>query len=211
MSNPDDVPQGAISSVPMPQTTALLLSTLAELHRQESGAEEDVYRTLPFFGTALGLVVAALAYAGGRLPRWPELASDRAVIASAVGGTLLGMAAVEAVLVVVLLFRAVTRRPYQRLGPEQQLCDRVSELQAYYDAHGTAAAGRDQEVSGDFQQALIASYTKVTPINRAFNARRYKLRSWAAINLLGALMFALMATIVIFGADKMGYLPKGAS
>lgn len=210
MAAQDDIPQDTSSPVPMPQTTALLLNTLAELHRQETGAEEDVYRTLPFFGTALGFVVAALAYAGGRLPRWPELASSKAVIASAIAGSLLGLAAIQAICVVVLLFRAVTRRPYQRIGPEQPLCDRVTELRAYYDALNTTADCRDREVAGDFQQALIESYTKVTPINRAFNARRYKLRSWAAINLLGSLMFALLATIVIFGADKMGYLPKVA-
>lgn len=46
----------------MPETTALPLAPLADLHRNEVTAEEDVYRTLPFVGAALGAdVVAVLA------------------------------------------------------------------------------------------------------------------------------------------------------
>jgi hypothetical protein len=56
-----------------PEAAALLLATFAELYRQEIGAEEDVHRALPFFGTALGIVVGTLAYAAGRLPRWPDI------------------------------------------------------------------------------------------------------------------------------------------
>lgn len=37
---------------PPPEVTALMLSTFSDLYRQEVGAEEDVHRTLPFFGTA---------------------------------------------------------------------------------------------------------------------------------------------------------------
>ena len=36
-----------------PETATLLLATFAELYRHEVGAQEDVHRTLPFFGTAL--------------------------------------------------------------------------------------------------------------------------------------------------------------
>jgi hypothetical protein len=56
-----------------PETTLLLLATFADLYRQEVSAEEDVHRTLPFFGTALGIVIGALAYAAGRLPKWPDV------------------------------------------------------------------------------------------------------------------------------------------
>jgi len=41
-----------------PDTTFLLLTVFADLYRQEVTAAEDVNRTLPFFGTALGIVVA---------------------------------------------------------------------------------------------------------------------------------------------------------
>jgi len=71
-----DQPQSG-SAVPptvaTPETTTFLLTTFAEFYRQELGAEEDVHRSLPFFGTALGLVIGALAYAAGRLPKWMAL------------------------------------------------------------------------------------------------------------------------------------------
>ena len=71
-ATPDPAPQ-----VPdTPETADLLLATFAELYRHEVGAEEDVFRTLPFFSTALGIVVTALAYAAGRLPRWPDIATS---------------------------------------------------------------------------------------------------------------------------------------
>ena len=56
-----------------------MLSTFADLYRQEVGAEEDVHRTLPFFGTALGIVIGALAYAAGHLPKWTDLTTYRAM------------------------------------------------------------------------------------------------------------------------------------
>lgn len=59
--------------IAVPETTTLLLTTFAEFYRQELGAEEDVHRSLPFFGTALGLVIGALAYAAGRLSKWMTL------------------------------------------------------------------------------------------------------------------------------------------
>jgi hypothetical protein len=121
---------------------------------------------------------------------------------------LLGLAFIEAACVLVLLSRAITRRPYQRIGPEPALRTRLGELQTYYEGQGTAADKRDGELLKDMRQVLLDSYTLVTPSNRSLNQRRYKHRAWAAINLVGSLIFALLATTVIFGADEFGYLPK---
>ena len=52
------------------ETMTAVLAAFADAYRQEVGAEEDVYRTLPFFGTALGIVIAAIGYAAGRLTQW---------------------------------------------------------------------------------------------------------------------------------------------
>ena len=125
-----------------------------------------------------------------------------------IASVLLGLAFVESAIVLVFLSPAVTRRPYQRVGPEPALCTRLTELQAYYDGHGTAADIRDGELLKDMRQVLLDSYSVVTPINRSLNERRYKHRARAATNLVGSLILALLATTVIFGADKIGYLPK---
>ena len=77
MSAPEETEPARAEIQPNPEVTALLLTTFADLYRQEVGAEEDVHRTLPFFGTAWGIAIASLAYAAGRLPKWPDVAAHR--------------------------------------------------------------------------------------------------------------------------------------
>jgi hypothetical protein len=115
----------------LPETTAMLLSTFADLYRQEVGAEEDVHRTLPFFGTALGIVIGALAYAAGRLPKWPDLPDGwHGKAAFATAAAFLGLAVIEAGCVLFWISRAIARRDYQRIGPEAELRSRLTELLA---------------------------------------------------------------------------------
>jgi hypothetical protein len=170
--------------------------------------EEDVHRTLPFFGTALGIVIGALAYAAGRLPKWTDLTTHRATAAFAIATILLGLAITEAGFVLVFLSRAIARRDYGRIGPETGLRTRLSELQAYYEAEGTTGKMQDAELVNDMKQVLLESYTMVTPINRGLNQRRYRFRSLASSHLVRSLIWAVGATTVIFAADKLGYLPK---
>ena len=55
------------------KSAGTLLGMFQDFYRQEVNAEEDVYRTLPFFATALGLIIAALNYAASQLPDWATL------------------------------------------------------------------------------------------------------------------------------------------
>lgn len=208
MSAPTENSPGPSEPRVLPETTALMLATFADLHRQEVTAEEDVYRTLPFFGTALGVVVAALAYAAGRLPRWSDLTTGYGIWAFVASSVLLGLAIIEAWSVLFWLSLAVARRPHQRIGPEAALRARLNELQAYYEGQETAADKQDGEIAKDVRQALLDSYTAVTPINRTLNQRRYRLRAPAASHLVRSLIWALGATSVIVIADKIGYLPR---
>jgi hypothetical protein len=92
------------------ETTGFLLGIFADLYRQEVAAEEDVHRTLPFFGTALGIVIGALAYAAGRLPKWSDLVSNiYGQIAFGVSAALLVLAIVEAVFVLCIAGHCQTR------------------------------------------------------------------------------------------------------
>ena len=186
------------------------MPTFADLYRQEVGAEEDVHRTLPFFGTALGIVIGTLAYAAGRLPKWGDLATDRGMWAFVAASALLGLAIIEAGCVLVFVSRAIARRDYRRIGPETALRTRLSELQAYYDGQGTIGDDQDGELVKDMRQVLLDSYTTITPINRALNQRRYRFRALASSHLVRSLIWALGATTVIFVTDKLGYLPKVA-
>ncbi len=200
--DPDQAP------APLPASTALVLATFADLYRQEVAAEEDVHRTLPFFGTALGIVIGALAYAAGRLPNWRGLADLPARIAFSASAVLLGLAILEAGLVLVWLSRAIARRDYQRIGPEPALLERLAALRAYHRTHDRAGAVEEGEVAEDLRQVLIESYATVSPANRALNQRRLHYRALAASHLVRSLIWALAATTFIFVSDKLGALPR---
>lgn len=196
-----------MSPVP-PQTADLMLTIFADLYRQEVGSEEDVHRTLPFFGTALGIVIGALAYAAGRLPKWTDLTAFRGTMTFAIATALLALAVIEAGCVLVFISRAIARRDYRRLGPETALRSRLLELQAYYHELGITGDEQAPELVKDMKQVLLDSYTTVTPINRGLNQRRYRFRALASSHLVRSLIWALAATTVIFVADKLAYLPK---
>jgi hypothetical protein len=209
MSEPTEATPGPPEPAAPPETTAMLLSTFADLYRQEVGAEEDVHRTLPFFGTALGIVIGALAYAAARLPKWLDLPDGwHGKVAFVIAAALLGLAIIEAGCVLFWVSRAIARRDYQRIGPETALRSRLTDLQAYYDGQGVGGDQRDQELLKDMRLALLESYTDVTPANRDINQRRYKFRALASSHLVRGLIWALAATSVIFLADKLGYLLK---
>jgi hypothetical protein len=196
-----DEPVSAIEK----ETTPVVLATFAEAYRLEIGAEEDVYRTFPFFGTALGIVIAAIGYAAGRLTPWGELRVHWLFLASS---GLLALAALESIGVIFRLSQALARRDYQRIGPERVLRERLEELRAYYDDLVEQAPNRDALLARDFQEALIASYERVTPLNRGLNDKRYHYRALAASHLVRSLLWALGGTAVIFVSDKIGLLPR---
>ncbi len=207
----DKTSAGQADSSALPETTVLLLATFADLYRQEVGAEEDVHRTLPFFGTALGIVIGAVAYAAGRLPRWSDLTNYGGLTAFTVATVLLGLAIVEAACVIGWISRAIARREYHRIGPETELRARVAELEAYYRSRGIGGSQRDAGLVTDIRQMLLDSYTATTPANRNLNQLRYKFRARASSHLIRSLIWALAATSVIFLGDKLGYLPKAIS
>jgi hypothetical protein len=103
-----------------------MLATFADLYRHEVGAAEDVHRTLAFFGTALGIILGALAYAAGRLPKWADLGTQAGRIAFIAATALLGLAIIEASCVLIVLSRAIAVRDYRRFGPETELRERMN-------------------------------------------------------------------------------------
>ncbi len=208
MSDQAPPPDAASQISDAPETAALLLATFAEFYRQEVGAEEDVHRALPFFGTALGIVVAVLAYAAGRLPKLPDIAQDAGLLAFWAACGLLALAVIDSVLVLVFLARAISRRDYQRVGPEAALRARVGALREWYGEMTLSGPQRDRRLAGDVRQFLLDSYMAVTPVNRELNRRRYRFRAFASSHLVRSLIWALGATTIIFMADKVGYFPR---
>jgi hypothetical protein len=192
-----------------PEATQFLLGIFADLYRQEVAAEEDVHRTLPFFGTALGLVIASLAYAANRMPKaslvftsgWLDIAITGFATVSLI------WAVTEAVLVLFFISRAIARRDYQRVGPEPGLKARMEDFDAFYRSFDWADEARDKAVLLEMRETVLSSFQTITPSNREMNLRRYHFRALAASHLVRSLILALLATTFIFVSDKLGYLP----
>lgn len=217
------LPSATTDPAATPETTALLLATFADLYRQEVGREEDVNRSLPFFGTALGIVIAAVAYAAGRLPKWPDLTTAHAAgsvsrwqeamadlhTALFYGGyAMLALAVVQSACVLFFVARATAHRDSRRIGPETVLLSRLGDLQSFHRTQGTATLAQDALLAAEMRQMLIDSYAAVTPFNREINLQRNLARAKASAHLILGLTWALVATTLIFVADKLGDLPK---
>src|SRR5271165_369501 len=156
-----------------------------DIYRQEVGAEEDVHRTLPFFATALGLIIAALNYAASQLPsedaitkscgvgqrwfacRWPVLLS----------GSFLAIAIGASFGVLWYLAAATRRRDYERVGPEEAQLARAQALQEYHRALGLTGADLDGAVVTDLREQLLEDYAEVIPLNRNLTRQRYRFRA----------------------------------
>lgn len=204
----DTTPSPAPQVLDTPETEALLLATFVELYRHEVGAQEDMHRSLPFFGTALGIVVTALAYAAGRLPKWPDIATSEGQAFFGLASVFLGLAVLTAFCVLVLLAMATKRRDYERIGPEPALWSRFAELRALHNDPALSGSARDQRITSDIRQVLLDSYTTATPLNRELNRYRHKLRANASVLLVISLNLVLGATIITLVVDKLGYFPK---
>lgn len=182
-----------------PQATRLLLGLFAEAYRQEVTAEEDIFRTLPFFGTALGVVIAIVTFAAGHIP--VQLAGQPSSLPALVGLLALFAAILQAVGSMAWLSLAIRRRKYNRIGSEAELLDRLAELRGYYDNQGIPRERQDDRLVPDMEAILLRSYESVTPRNRAINERRYRYRAQAASNLMRSLICALAAAILLTGND----------
>ncbi len=203
-------------------TAPILLAMFQDFYRQEVGAEEDVHRTLPFFATALGLIVAAINYAAGQLPAWDALTKAcpqgrgrllygpmlscgwPALLAAA----LLVLAALLGIGVLALLAAATKRRAYKRVGPEAAHLARAKALQAYHQGLGLTGPALDEAVALDLREQLLNDFAQVIPLNRELTLQRYRLRARAVSWLLWSLLSALVATMSLLATTKSGFLIK---
>ena len=93
------------------ETAKLLLATFQDRYRTEAQADEDVFRTLPFFATSLGLVLAAVGFVATRLPPWSVVEARPVLV---LGGGLVGCSILAAFAVLAFLWRATAPAVVQR-------------------------------------------------------------------------------------------------
>jgi hypothetical protein len=205
------------------KSAGILLGMFQDFYRQELNAEEDVFRTLPFFATALGLIIAALNYSASQLPEWTTLTQScgspsRNILSTAkwaacgwpalLAGVLLALATFSCVGVLWFLASATKRRKYERVGPEGAHLARAQALHEYHHARGLTDTSLDNAVVGDLREQLLDDYTEVVPLNRNLNLQRYRSRARAVSFLIWSLFIAVAATILVGVTTKFGLMVK---
>lgn len=186
-----------------PRTDDLMLATCTALYQQEVAAEEDLHRTLPFFTTALGIVIGALGFASAQMPPLPATGDRFGMTLFCLSALPLGLAMLDASLVLFWLLKAVARREHQRIGPEDRLRATLAQRHAARQADGTPPGQMDARLLDDMRHVLLDAYCAVTPGNRVINRDRHRFRAQASTHLVRSLMWALSATIVIFILGKV--------
>jgi hypothetical protein len=205
------------------KAAGLLLSIAQDFYRQEKAAEEDVHRTLPFFATALGLIIAALNYAGAQIPEWTGALKVCSVThksiavrviacdwAALLAEALLVISALLGIGVLFLLARATDRLDYLNLGADQA-ADRARELRNYHLTRGLEGVSLDEAISADLRDQIIENLVIAVSANHDITVRRYRLRDRAIAFLLWSLFIAFAATIVILITSKFGLMVKEGS
>lgn len=176
--------------------------------RRELEVDENIVRSLPFFATSIGALLAFVSLARDSLP--PVGASPLPVATY----SLLGLTIVA--LLGTLCFIAVSLRRRTQPLPmtEPDLVRYAEELTAYYAAAAddrTAGAGseevadRDRAVVAELRAIMIEQLAAAASAIRTQNLRRLAARSRAFSTLLAALFFALG----LFGAILIGRTVDG--
>lgn len=200
------------------KTATIILALLQDLYRQEVSAEEDVHRTLPFFATALGLILASLNYAATQLPSWAQvLAACSTAKPPRLGWDVLpcawpaGLATACLVIVIILsiavlvfLGLATRKRSYTRIGPELDIIAGTREIHAFHIGEGAVADALDTLVASNVREQLLEPLATAAAANREATQERYHFRAQAVSCLLWSLFFALLAIIFIVVNAKFG-------
>jgi hypothetical protein len=200
------------------KTASVILGLLQDLYRQEVGAEEDVHRTLPFFATALGLIVASLNYSATQLPSWSVVvgacsAAEPPVLTWSVvpcawsallAGACLVIVMCLSVAVLVFLGRATRKRGCMRIGPEPNIIDGTRQIHAHYVGQG--AVDVDTLVVVSVREQPLEPLARAAASNREATQERYHFRALAVSCLLWSLFFALLAATLIVVTAKFGVI-----
>lgn len=191
-------------------TTGLLLDLFVARYQQEIAAEEDVFRTLPFFASALLVEAAGAGYVAQNLPCTliaGLFAAPARMGATGLAAVLLGVAVLAAACLtataMILLLRATRGMVQLRPADEAQILAwvaRQSRLPA-------RLSQPELDLAMPLRRALVRNLAEVTPGTRARNRERYRLRAQAAQCLIGSLLSSFTVAVAIFLFRLGGVFP----
>lgn len=159
--------------------------------KREYEQDENVVRSLPFFATALGVVVAIFGQLVARVPGaqpWRTIAAFLLALAAFAFGRTLWC-----------LFQTVRARTYQIPPNELTLIAWCEDLRDFYIANGKSLADAEIEVKADLQKEMVMIYANSASYNRPVNQQKtaHRTRGLTWLIILLTLASANVAVIVL--------------
>ena len=186
------------------EAVKVLHDVFADRHRIEVNAEEDFFRTLPFFATALGVGVAGASFALTHLPLdLLSSVSDRAIGIKLVALLCVLLMTASAVLAVwcvfALLYATGALEEWPVLSEAGLLEWIVSDTKRLLSLKGS----KTSPDATDIRARLVANYRFVNASKRTANQVRRTARSRAIARLLLSFLCSFAVTVTIFIFERL--------
>lgn len=168
--------------------------TLADSYKREIEAEENVWRSLPFFAATFALQFAGLAQARDWL-----LAMQGTTALVAIG--LLVLAGGSTALGLLFLAQSIAPAEFRYLSRETELLRYAGALREQERAAGREATEASAAALASFRATLVAQYAMAVDNNRAINRRRATRRTRAALAILCSVLLVTALVALTLGTN----------
>ncbi len=179
-----------------PPALAHIERMLADAYRREIEQEENIWRSLPFFGATLALQLTALFQVVDRLPPFGTWTGRAALL-------LLAVSAGCSLAALSFLAASIYPARFDYLAKEAALLDYATELMRD-EADPAQAAGDPFSAVVTLKTTLARQYAVATDHNRQINKRRERRRSIAGL----ATIAAVLSTFLLVATAFAHYLPN---
>jgi hypothetical protein len=187
-----------LSELPGPtgQAAEYLEKIVADGFRRELDQEVNVVRSLPFFATSLGVLVAFLGLA---MPLLPPLAAEPVAVAAYAS---LAVVVASLALLLFFLFDSIRVKRFEYPSDELALRGYARRLTAYYaqctvDGHPPAPDVVAGAVLDDLRATVTGQLAEAARVSRRNNAERLQACARAFSTLILAQGFALLLVCLI--------------
>jgi len=163
--------------------------------KREFEQDENVVRSLPFFATALGLVVAIFTQIAPRI-------TGLSPVAGYVAGLLLVLAAAVFLGILWCLFQIVRAREFKIPPDEEALVAWARDLVEFYQDRRHTKSKAAEIALNEARQVMVNAYAQAAVDNRKSNRHKFRYRALGFTFLVSLVALASGAVGVIF-IDKV--------
>jgi hypothetical protein len=170
---------------------------ISDSYKREFDQEENVWRTLPFFATSIGLLVGLATLLHSALPPFSFDVLPLMLYSALI------LMAVSIIALMGFLLQAMRRRRIDIPSEETMLLEHARKLRNFYELSGTAADMIDRAVTADLRDLLVEQFARAAMSARRNNLARVAARGRAVYALGAALAFAFVLVGVILFRDAI--------